>query len=385
MTAPVTPGTNPGTLLVRGADAGARALLQPGTVVSAVVRRDGGDGALVARLAQLSLPLPRGADVAPGDVVRFQVAAAREGLALRLLAEPPSASAPRSPEQAVQLRDMPRQLSAAEALRGLPTLTRGNPGESSTTATLPGPARDALAGLLARLPAAESAMSAEGVRRVLRDSGTLFEPLLTRLPPEQIAPLMQRDLKAQLAGAAARLRASAPTTPAPGADSTPTAAPALPLTLDPSRALEGLIARINLLQTSSQQPEGRVDLAFEIPLRQGEDIDALELRLREEEANAQAASSNSGWQVDLRLRFADGDAVEARVRLDGAEQVSVTWRARNDVTARRLEGALPQLEAMLERSGLTVAHLGLRAGDVPTGHPALERASRPGAALHERA
>lgn len=392
MTNPITPGPGPGQLILPRASAAAAPALQPGRIVSAMVR-EGPDGALMARLAQLSLPLPRGADLAAGEMVHFRVTSSRDGLVLNLLAERPSnPTAQAAAGQPLQLRDLPRQLSAAEALRGLPSLARAPTGEGSA-ATLPGlpaPAREALAGLLARLPTVTQATNPEGLRQALRDSGTLFEPLLLRLTPDQVGPLVQRDLKALLTGAATRIRNAGPTAPTaagetPGQQAPSAQNPTPLLVQDPARALEGLVARINLLQASSQAGEGRVDLAFEIPLRQDEDVDALELRLKEDEGAADADESDSGWQVDLRLRFADDDAVEARVRLDAGERVTVTWRAQSEDTATRLRTALPELEQALERAGLTVAHLGLRGGAVDSRHPALERVSRPGSAFHEKA
>lgn len=369
-------GAAPGTFRVNGDDARLGSALQPGRVVEATVER--ADGRLLARLGRLALPLPRGAPVAAGETIRLQVGESDGQKTLTLLPN----RRPDATETALQglnRRDLPRETGSLAALRPLPLLLGAGTGATAPP-SLPTPVREALEALFQRLPTPERLTDAQGLRTALRDSGSLLESLLLRGIPADIAAIAGRDLKVALSRAAARLRAGSEAAPPTAAGNTPNTAIA-----ELGRGMESLLARLNLLQAVPLSAEGRVDLAFELPLRAGADLDALELRILEEDADGKApGEGGSGWAVDLRFRFGAGDSLEARLRLFGTESVAVTWTAEHPDTAARIEAALPLLTTALESAGLEVRHASARSGAVSSRHPALEEKDAAGL-LHERA
>jgi hypothetical protein len=372
-------GPTPGTIQLSGRDPGLRALLQPGQTVKATVARQP-DGRLIARLGRLALPLPQGAAPEPGSIVRLQVSAQPgERLLLTMLPKAPAAGGDAA--AALQRRDLPRSASTLSALQPLPAL-QGT--ASSEGSRLPTAVQEALGELLQRLPTPRQLVQADSLRLALRDSGSLFESLLLHSGPDQTAAIASRDLKAVLARAAARLRADSGTAAGGPANAAPTS-PQAALAAEAGRGVESLLARLTLLQGASLSGETGVDLAFELPLRAGDSLQALELRIRDDTNGGAGggAAQESSWVVDLRFRFAPDDSLQARIRLHGDQAVAVTWIADRPETAAAIEQALPHLTAALEAAGLEVRHVSAREGSVSTQHPALE--SRPaGGLLHER-
>ncbi len=378
----INAGKLPGTFNVAGSDARLAPMLQPGRILEANVEQRP-DGRLVARLGRLALPLPQGAQAQPGNPIRLQVSEQQGRLLLTVLSNSPDDDTDAA-TLALRRRDLPREQPTLAGLRPLLALRASG---SPAAPALPPAVQEALTELFQRLATPESLTRPEGLRVALRDSGTLLETLLMKASPGQIELIAGRDLKAILSRAAAQLRAEAGTSPASSmAANTPGAGgPLIALLAEAGRGVEGLLARLNLLQGASLSADGRLDLAFELPVRVGDALEALELRIREEGGgdDADAERGGNGWRVDLRFRFAEGDALQARLRLYGHDSVAVTWTAEHPATAAALERALPRLTTALEAARLQVRHVSARQGVVEARHPALDSGPR-GGLLHER-
>jgi len=341
----------------------------PGTRLAGNVVRDG-DAGLAVRAGRLTLPLPRGAGLAPGDQLTLQVTREQGRLALEIVeVRRPAPEAGTS----VLRRHQPLQQPLGEALRGLPAALRpaGGSGagpqpqaaDAPAAARAPGPAlspaaRGAAEALLAALPRPEQLADAEGLRQALRDSGVLLEPLLARVAPERAAELAGRDVKALLARFAERLRGQTA-----DSDGGPPADEGLRRQLlELVRGSEAALSRLALLQLQPAQggEAARLDLAFELLVNAQQELDTLDLRLRgplEDDGGADdPGGEDDDWSVDMSLTFADGDRLEARLWLAG-KGLGVRWWTESEALRTRIETLLPQLRQRLEAAGLEVATL----------------------------
>lgn len=341
----------------------------PGTRLQGEVIR-GEDARLAVRVGRLTLPLPRGADMAAGERLTLQVTEDRGRLALEIVAR--RREAPPAETSALR-RHQPRQQPLGEALRALAAALRAAPArsEAGTAAaagpqplTGPGalapPVRQAAEALLAALPSPRTLADAEGLRTALRDSGVLLEPLLARTPPQRVPELAGQDVKALLARFADRVRGQLAATG--GADTTVDEGLQRQL-LELARGSEAALSRLALLQLQPGQggEANRLDLAFELLVNAQGELDTLNLRLRgplDEERDGQGGEGpeEDDWSVDVTLAFADGDRLEARLWL-GTEGLGVHWWSESEALRARLESMLPALQARLEAAGLAVATL----------------------------
>lgn len=342
----------------------------PGTRLQGEVVR-GEDARLAVRVGRLTLPLPRGADMAAGERLTLQVTQERGRLALEIVGRERPAAAP---ETTALRRHQPRQQPLGEALRALPAALRAPltrtaaadavaPGAQSRQAAatpLTPPVRQAAEALLAALPTPRTLGDAEGLRAALRDSGVLLEPLLARTAPERLPELAGRDVKALLARFADRVRGQLA-----GGDGGPPADEGLQRQLlELVRGSESALSRLAMLQLQPAQQgadAGRLDLAFELLVNAQEELDTLDLRLRgpredEDGRGSGERHEDEGWSVDMTLAFADGDRLEAKLWL-GADGVGVRWWTESEALRVRLEGLLPTLAERLEAAGLAVATL----------------------------
>ncbi|RLK50669.1 flagellar hook-length control protein FliK [Alkalispirillum mobile] len=386
------------TLEIRGANIARPALaLRLDQVLQATVRT-GPDGRMALEMANHLLGARSEIPLREGDRLTLQVAELQPRVNLKVLEH-------RGREPAINnaLRTLlPQQGTLTPLLEQLGNLARTGV-ESSQRAALPAPVREAVLAVLASTPSAEQASRPEGLREALQRSGLLLESRLAALlqgpAPQQAgsagAQLLNQDLKAALLRLAARIRQHAaggaqaqsgqPQGTGAGQESAagraaplPTGMPADGLLALLLRQTESALARLQLLQVQTAALEQRLDFTIDLPLKHGEDLDLVRMRVREDEAGGSGDEEDAGRSLELRLGFdfrATGP-LDAIIRLRG-ETVSVAWWAERPPTVAVLDELLPHLESRLRAQGFELGYVVCQQGQPPQAPDAYSGERRP--------
>ena len=314
------------------------------------------DGSLLLVIGRHRLPASNSLGLADGERLTVRLNRGAEGLSATLLRR----DAPLEPPTAATLRRLlPAQGSVAGAVRGALAQASGQ------APALPPAAREALAELLAAVPRPAELSHPESLRQALRDSGSLLEWVLARAP-EAAASAGRRDFAALLLRLAQRLQPEAGTEQAAGR-------PAPPPGLDTARAggelaglLEAAAARLRLLQLQPAQGGADLDLAFQIPVQDGAEVDELYLRVRREapEEADDAAQGARALEVTLAFDFGARGRLEARLRYQ-AGGLSASWWSERAELLRAVDAGMPLLRERLEAAGLSVGRLEARSQPLP--------------------
>lgn len=338
-----------------------RQLLRSGSTIEGIVQRM--DGKLMLRIGRLRLPLASRLPLHEGERLRLRVTVANGEARLEILSRQPLSP---TDDSGLARRLLPRQGDTAGPFRIL--LNSAAPGGVER---LPASVRDLLAPLLQRLAEPRQLFSPDGLRHALRDSGVLYEWLLAAAP-RSAARINAADLKAALLRLAARLREGAPA----DTDAAEPAAP-LPRGLESlAEAVEGALSRLRLLQLQNARGDGGLDLAFELPVRDGQDMDRIDLRLREDGSRGgREDGAPTPLEVTARFHFGAKESLAARLVLVDAT-VHVTWWAASGTLRRQVQAALPLLTGRLEAAGLRVGSLACREDKPPAPAPWLAQEDR---------
>ncbi len=304
------------------------------------------------------------------------------------------------PLQAALRNALPRQLPLSTVLAGLLAASGG-----SRHPALPAEVLQQMQRLLERLPQREAVTRADGLRQALADSGLFLEARLAEAlragqPSTQLARQLAGDLKGGLLGLLSLLLGQAGggkpvpalvhggETPPPLPHAQPVAQPRVP---PPGQPPEGLslprqlqqllrqvdagIARIQLSQLASiaEDDDGTRHWLLDLPLRDGERIDVLQLRI-EQRRKRRESGERGLWSVALALELPDLGPVHARVSLGGGTVSARFWAERDD-TARLFDRHLGELQQRLRQAGLEVGQLAAHHGAPPAAEsgPALPR------------
>lgn len=196
--------------------------------------------------------------------------------------------------------------------------------------------------LLASLPTPQKLTQAEGLRNAVATAGNHLEASL-----QQGRPPAATDLKLQVTQALAGL--------------SPTEARAV------HTDLQGMASRISLNQLHSAQAAttAGTHLFVELPLRTAQGFQEVRLEI-ESESGGQHESPDSppDWSVRLQLDLPGLGPLEARVASVNGN-VSARFWAEHQATARRIEGALPELAAAWRDQGLQPGALHAYHGRAP--------------------
>jgi len=132
------------------------------------------------------------------------------------------------------------------------------------------------------------------------------------------------------------------------------------------RQVEGSIARVQLSQLASMPQEGNTSQswAFELPLRQGENIDVVQLRIEKEEPK-EGEEQASRWRITLTLDLPAIGTIYATITARG-EQTSTTLWAEEESTALLIDNNLQLLRDALEQHGVNSAEISCQHGSPPT-------------------
>lgn len=244
-------------------------------------------------------------------------------------------------------------------------------------------------GLRQAMPKTETATQPQGLKQAIRDSGVFLEAKLMNGGPQ---PSLQGDLKAAALRLLSALVRQPPGTampqpgqrpsplpvqspPPPIGQAVPVPQPRVPvpaemmstaLQFDSLRQmLESAVARMNLHQlvnSGAHQPEGTQSWLLEVPIQDGEGVDILHLRIRDEERqDGRDGAPERVWSVELALDLPGLGPLRARIQLLG-ESVSTAFWAEDEATAGRIDRELPRLRAALEARELEVAAMSASAG-----------------------
>jgi flagellar hook-length control protein FliK len=146
--------------------------------------------------------------------------------------------------------------------------------------------------------------------------------------------------------------------------------------------LDGAVARIQTQQLASlpQEDAARQVWQFELPVRNGEEIDLLHIRIgRDDSANAKE-NEPAVWTLTLHMDLAKLGPMRIHLRLQGEQLSTLIWSERSE-TNTLIQSHLQELRSAYEQRGLSVDRLEAHQGR------ANRRDELPldGALLHEKA
>ncbi|WP_041594983.1 flagellar hook-length control protein FliK [Halorhodospira halophila] len=280
---------------------------------------------LVLILGEHRLPARADVPVADGDRLRLRVAGVGHPLVLQVTHH----LGPRPALQSTLRQAPPRQTTAESLVSSLRTAARGTPSPITLHA--------ACQNFWATLPSAQALSSASGVRTTLNRAGLCLEARLA------LGAETRDDLKGRLSAWIASLRRHHPLDPRHQAATD--GAPAERALL---QQLEAFFWRIQAIQAHrALHTRGTADWTFDLPVRDGDALHALRLRVRP----ATGAPGQAAWTIEARLTLERLGPVAASLHLaDG--RADLTWWAQDRSSAERLAGALPWLEERLRGAGL---------------------------------
>jgi hypothetical protein len=145
-------------------------------------------------------------------------------------------------------------------------------------------------------------------------------------------------------------------------------APALALGM--LRHAQAALSRIEIMQLEAHPSVSPQACMLEVPVRDGDGFDVLQVRIEQDGEAAQTAAEPN-WTLGFTLDPPGLGAVHGQIRLRGA-QVNIDLWAQHDAGAAALEEETSVLSRLLEDSGLQLGQLRVRHG-TPVRHTGLGR------------
>lgn len=133
---------------------------------------------------------------------------------------------------------------------------------------------------------------------------------------------------------------------------------------------EAALSRIEIMQLEAHPSVSPQACMLEVPVRDGDGFDVLQVRIEQDGEAAQAAAEPN-WTLGFTLDPPGLGAVQGQIRLRGA-QVNVDLWAQHDAGAAALEEQTSVLSRLLEDVGLQLGQLRVRHG-TPVRHTGLGR------------
>lgn len=345
-----------------------------GQVLQALVREPTLTGQVRLAIGNRVMTLDGVPPLPPGDRLRVRVESLEPQVRLRVL----SPAAPDATLRHEAMRELlPRQQGISGLLAGA-AIVRADP---ARLLALPVGVRDALGEFWNRLPDASGIQRADGLRAALENSGLFFEHRLSAVA-HGLLPVgaVDHDLKGQLARLLHRMfqALTARPNPLPAGERPPEGkGPGQPvrrvsLQLPPgtqatelltelTRHTDGALARVQNLQINLLATDGGFPWWAELPIKDGEETDVLQLGFnqREEDGEGQQA-----WTVHLAFDFQDWGGVHCTISLQGST-VGTRWWAERAATASLIDRHLHQLQQRLWDLGLNVGGMRCVHGSPP--------------------
>ncbi|MCC5857886.1 MAG: flagellar hook-length control protein FliK [Ectothiorhodospiraceae bacterium] len=363
-----------------------------GQVLQALVREPTAGGQTRLAIGNRVITLDGIAQLPPGERLRVRVESLAPQLRLQLLPR----SSPDGTSRPDALRELlPRQQGVNGLLAGA-AMVRSDPARLQA---LPAGVRDALGELWNRLPDAARVQHPEGLRQALQNSGLLFEQRLAGIAHGLLPTnAVDGDMKGQLARLLNRMfqALTAPPNPLPAGERPPSGTgpgqPVRPVSIslpppaqgtemlaELARHTEGALARIQTLQINLLAADGGFPWWAEVPVRDGDETDVLQLGVNRDGDDSEGDQS---WTVQLSFDFRDWGAVHCTITLQGG-RVGTSWWAEQAATARLIDGHLHLLQERLGELGLTVGGMRCVHGSPP--HPGSQPPTEGGGLIDERA
>lgn len=349
---------------------------------------------------QLSQPLPTHI----GPQVKLEVLNPGAIAALKILTPLP---VPTSENVSQALRaTLPKQAPLPPLLANLALIARASnspilPNGPRLSPPLPQTVVELTRAIVEQLPRPETLTTAQGVKQAVAQSGLFLEAKLaqaTQQPPLQqfmnpLAASIPTDFKGGLVGLLVTLLSlikspssnpltastaqaihpqTAHTPPLPAQN--PTAAQA---TLNQSmnlqqaltellKSVESGLARVQLNQLISSTPDddGKRNWMMELPMRNGENIDLIQLHI-EKEKQQQGEKETVLWAVTISLTPTGLGPVQARISFAN-NIINTSFWSENGQATDFIRDNLPILKRRYGEVGLTVGTLHAREGKAPT-------------------
>jgi len=381
--------------------AGLLGQLRAGQQLDAVLTRpvDAGQTRALLELAgnrinvQLSQALPGGMS----QQLKLEVVTPGTIAALKILTTPVARPVDSTSISQALRTTLPRQAPLPPLLGNLALIAKDHAANTSpgiispTTQTtlqritlLPRPLVEQIRAVVERLPDGSSISTGDGLKQAVARSGLFMEARLAQIlqQPATGTTMPPIDFKGGLLSLLLILldfRKSMPPTPAnttPVPNATPHAQTGTQATLNQQMNLQQLLtellrnvgsglARLQLSQLVSSAPEedGKRAWVMELPVRNGEHIDVVQLRI-EKEKNQRSSKKPAVWTVTLALELHGLGPVQARITLAG-KTVSTHFWAEHVSTTKLIGQHLALLQKRYQEVGLTTGALKAHHGTAP--------------------
>jgi hypothetical protein len=356
--------------------------LKPGQILQGTAMSGNIDGRLSLQIGVTRLIAQTQLSVRPGQALTLQVVKADILPELRLLLPPTLESL-----KATALKSLlPRQHPLPPLFKALAQVIQA-PAQSR----IPPPIREEAVALLNQLPSTTDPGFKNRLQRSLLESGLLTEPKLLRNLTEsgdiklrlvrlfenirQLLPenrLLQSNLDPRLIPP--QHKAQHKGTPENLAEN------GIKLLIGLLKHLDGAIARIQTHQLASlpQEDPSRQVWQFELPIRNGEDVDLFHIRIGREET-ARRSDEEMAWSLTLHMNLASLGPMRVQLRLQGEHLSTLIW-SEQPRTNSLVQSHLSTLRTAYEARGLLVERLEAQLGAV--GEP--ERIPVNTSLLHEQ-
>jgi hypothetical protein len=335
--------------------------LKPGQILQGTAMSGNIDGRLSLQIGVTRLIAQTQLSVRPGQALTLQVVKNDILPELRLLMPATLESL-----KAAALKNiLPRQQPLPELFKALTQVIQAPVREH-----IPVPVRQQAINLLQQLPSTADPQFKSQLQRALVDSGLLTEPKLLRGLTEsadmklqmvhlfkQIAQLLPENRLLQSNIDPRLLPQTLKATAESLSDS------GVKLLLGLLKHLDGAIARVQTHQLASlpQEDPTRQVWQFELPIRNGEEVDLLHIRIGKDEQGA-GAEAEAVWSLTLHMNLTGLGPMRVQLRLQGEQLSTLIWSQRPD-THSLIQSRLSELRQAYEQRGLTVdrleAHVGV--------------------------
>jgi len=132
-----------------------------------------------------------------------------------------------------------------------------------------------------------------------------------------------------------------------------------------TRQVEGSIARVQLSQLASMPQDNNTaqTWTFELPLRHGDNIDVVQLRIEQEESQ-DGEEQEPRWRITLTLDLPEIGTIYATITIQGESASTTLWAEEKD-TARLIDENLQLLRDSLEKHGVNAGDINSQHGSPP--------------------
>ncbi len=335
--------------------------LKPGQILQGTAMSGNIDGRLSLQIGVTRLIAQTQLSVRPGQALTLQVVKNDILPELRLLMPATLESLKAAALKSI----LPRQQPLPELFKALTQVIQAPVREH-----IPVPVRQQAVNLLQQLPSTADPQFKSQLQRALVDSGLLTEPKLLRGLTEsadmklqmvhlfkQIAQLLPENRLLQSNIDPRLLPQTLKATAESLSDS------GVKLLLGLLKHLDGAIARVQTHQLASlpQEDPTRQVWQFELPIRNGEEVDLLHIRIGKDEQGA-GVEAEAVWSLTLHMNLTDLGPMRVQLRLQGEQLSTLIWSQRPD-THSLIQSRLSELRQAYEQRGLTVdkleAHVGV--------------------------